>query len=160
MKAKTKQQPRRKFSVLEKLLVGLCMIPVFFVILWIFFSALNSWHNELVLERFSAPFYDYPLPAYTVELDRYSYVFYTGSHGCGFTAKRLIQTSLTQIELEEYFKGAGFKPAHGDTALFSDDGGIHIHINTAEAENTMRLTISDYGRYTHEDVPFQKIGCY
>lgn len=113
-------------------------------------------HDWLIMERFSRPFFDYPLPENTVETGRIAEMQYDGAHGCSFVATRTVKTDLSSAEIKAYFDDVGFKMPHGEPDPMDWKSKGLVRVMVTEAEDHYVLKIWGGGFYTYDILD---IGC-
>lgn len=148
---------KRRVSRLSKWYawVALAILVLNPVSLMLILSILHNAHDTIVMQRFAQPFFDYPLPEQTEEIEQKVYMGSGGAHGCSYIAERYIRSTLTQEELEAYFEPTHFPMPFGEENAFSRDGLLHPFVK--EAEGYYIVSIGAGGLYTFDDI--LPIGC-
>jgi hypothetical protein len=95
-------------------------------------SVISRIQNQIILDRFSQPFFETALPVNTVEISRNSDMRYHGAHGCSFVAEREIETSLTQQEIQTHFADIGYLMPHGEPHFMDAEGLARVQINPVD----------------------------
>lgn len=77
------------------------------------FLAMPFTYNNYGLVKLAHPFYSYPLPPQTTEIDQQAYAgTLPGQNGsvCSFLIERILHTDLSQREIEAYYANVLFDP--------------------------------------------------
>lgn len=105
-----------QFVKRRKILFMILGLPVLLYILFLIFVAPialpSRIHNEITLQNFARPFFEYPLPPETVEISnsaRWGTLTGNGNH-CDFEVSRTLRTELSQTEIEAYYATVEFLP--------------------------------------------------
>jgi hypothetical protein len=136
-----------KHSRLKNRALAICAIIVFMPFMRIGSAFI---YNQWSMYQFARPFFNYPLPVDTIELERYTLIGVLSGNGnhCDFLAVRILQTTLSEDAFRTYYQNVEFPPvqANSKSALWNGNGTlpVTIHFRSGNSD-TVRLEISDFG---------------
>lgn len=111
-------------------------------------------YNQTLLMRLREPFFNYPLPPQTIEISRGSHIINITQNGtwyhCHFSVWRTLQTTLSENDIKDYYRGVLFSPIHPNSSaatIWGKDGKLTVITNFQDFERGI-VTISIFdGEY-------------
>ncbi len=124
-------------------------------------------HRELTVQRFAAPFFDYPLPPYTTEMSRSTRSGALGGagHMCSYEAVRVVTSHLTVREIEAYYQDVTFPTVMPESSSMAAISGLEgrtpvfVDFDRDDSQSgVIEISIFD-GPYYNYDMPLWDMLC-
>lgn len=137
--------------VIGVLVVMLLCNPITIILFWP--PWISDISDAIVLQRFSHPFFAYPLPDDTIEVGRETFITQGGTGSCFFHATRIFESSLSLEEIEAYFRPLHFPMPFSERMIsdfLSSDNLLHPRIGEDDGEFIVSLIAG--GPYEYSDI--------